>query len=48
MSKAHYKRQMHSKAIRKVARSLAKSKFWHAVTKSNARLNARHKPHGVR
>lgn len=46
MSKAHYRRQMHSKHIRRSMKSLAKSKFWRNVGRSNARLNARGRPHG--
>lgn len=46
MSKAHYRRQMRSKNIRRSLKSLAKSKFWRNVARSNSRLNVRGRPHG--
>ena len=45
MSKAHYRRQMHSKRIKR-GRALAKAKFWLHVARSNSRLNARGGHHG--
>lgn len=48
MSKAHYLRQSKSMRMRAYSKRIAKAKFWHAVSNSNARLNARRKPHGVK